>query len=259
MNNVNSSYRSFRNLFERGIAVRDISEPLASFDKNAPIEQVLNLMNSKRFDIVGVRDIGHIIGYAKREDLTSGLIGDFVVSFQPEDIIQDHEPLFKALDCLKNRRWAIVNILNHTGGIITRGDLQKQPVRMWLFGIISILEMQLSEQISHEFEEAEWLSLINDDREEKARCIFIAREKDGIDINLLECIQICDKSTIIQKSKKLRNTLGLTSKKEARELFNFIQKLRDSLAHSNQLVSASWPEYVLCAEKIGELLTSLEI
>ena len=253
------SYRNLRNLFERGIAVRDIAEPLASFDNVAQIESVVNFMNSKRFDIIGVRDKGHVTGYAKREDLKCGLLGDFELAFQAEDILQDHDSLFMALGHLQQKQWAIVRSFDHTGGIVTRGDLQKHPVRMWLFGIISILEMQLTHQIGREFVEAEWLKLINNERQEKAKLIFDARQRDKVDISLLECIQICDKSTIIQKSDNLRATMGLNSRKETRELFVFVQKLRDSLAHSNQLASEAWPNYVSCAERIGQLLEKLEV
>lgn len=252
------SYRDLRCLFERGISVRDITEPLASFDRITPINLILDFMELKRFDIIGVRDNGHIIGYAIKQDLKSGILGNYTLEFQGEDIIQDHDSLFLALDKLQSKQWLIVNILNHSGGIVTRGDLQKQPVRMWLFGIISILDMQLSKLIEEKLNTDEWFSLISGGRQESANKIFGARKKDGVDISLIECIQICDKSTIIQKSENLRMMLGFDSAKKTEAIFKSIQILRDSLAHSNQLVSSSWPEYVACAKIIEELLGKLE-
>lgn len=253
-----NSYRDLRNLFERGISVRDIAEPLASFDKMTPIESVVEFMNSKRFDIVGVRENGNIVGYAKIEDLRFGSLGDYTLLFQEQDTIQDHDSIFRALNHLQTKPWGIVNILNHFGGIVTRGDLQKQPVRMWLFGIISILDMQLTKIIDIEFNADKWISLISESRQESAKKVFNSRKSYGLDISLIECIQICDKSTIIQKSENLSKMLGLVSRSKTEDIFKSIQNLRDSLAHSNQLVSESWPEYVSCAKIIEELLEKLE-
>ena len=40
-----------------------------------------------------------------------------------------------------------VRVLGAVGGIITMSDLQKPPVRMWLFGMITLLEMRMSRLI----------------------------------------------------------------------------------------------------------------
>ena len=68
MNTLKSSLHDLRTLFER-ITVRDIAEPLTSFDADHSAHEVRNFMKKEGYDVVGVRKGGLIKGYVKQEDL----------------------------------------------------------------------------------------------------------------------------------------------------------------------------------------------
>jgi len=55
---IRSSLGDLRTLFVRTITVRDIAEPLVSFDSDHDAPSVRAFMEQRDFDVVGVRDCG---------------------------------------------------------------------------------------------------------------------------------------------------------------------------------------------------------
>ncbi len=60
-----NSYYDIDKIFLRGLTVRDIAEPLASFDFQTPAESVLAAMKLHQFQIAGVRENGFITGFVE--------------------------------------------------------------------------------------------------------------------------------------------------------------------------------------------------
>lgn len=156
MKHLKSSFRDLHRLFEQSITVRDIAEPLASFDQDYPAPRASEFMASRGFDVVGVRREGSIEGYALQEDLTSGNVGDHLRDLEEGDMLRESDPLLRALESLKTRNWIFIRFLGDPSGVVTRGDLQKAPMRMWLFGLISLLEMQMLRCIRGINENDDW-------------------------------------------------------------------------------------------------------
>ena len=50
-------------------------------------------------------------------------------------------PLVDVVSGLNRHPRLFVSVFGRVGGILTRSDLQKAPVRMWLFGMVTILEV----------------------------------------------------------------------------------------------------------------------
>ena len=141
MKHLKSSLRDLRELFEHSITVKDIVEPLTSFDADHPADQARLFMEEKDYDVVGVREDGLVSGYARRPDLSGGKLGDYLVQFyepvdEPVELLPETTPLVKVFEALHDSSRAFVLVLGEVGGIVTRGDLQKIPVRMWLFGFL---------------------------------------------------------------------------------------------------------------------------
>jgi hypothetical protein len=81
----------------------------------------------------------------KHGGLTSsgGNLADHLVPFEPAELVPETTLILNALQTVQQHFRAFVVILGHIGGIATRGDVQKVLVRMWIFGVISLIEMQL--------------------------------------------------------------------------------------------------------------------
>ena len=90
---MNTNHDNLRRFFQEGFSVRDIAEPLPSFDGTAPGEHVRDIMSSRAFDVVGIRADGIITGYVERTDLSNGCCGDVARRFDDSQLVAETLPL----------------------------------------------------------------------------------------------------------------------------------------------------------------------
>ncbi len=238
-------------MFARTITLRDIAEPLVSFDHTQPAAEVRTFMEHREFDVVGVREQGIVTGYLVRSELNGDLVGTHGHKFTAGDVLPDNEPLLTAFAALSERRHVFINVLGQVGGIVTRGDLQKSPVRLWLFGLVSLLEMQLLRVVRERYPADAWMTLLTEERCQGTRRVFAERQRRREENDLSDCLQLGDKATIFLKDRELFALSGFVSKQAAENFFKEIGALRNALAHANDIASGRWPALV-------ELVTTLE-
>jgi len=258
MKQLKSSLSNLKQIFTRTIAIREITEPLASFDHDQSSANVAAFMDKRGFDVVGIRQHGAIIGYANRKDLAGAIVGTYVRFFEPGQILSDGEPLLEAFKALNDRPRIYIYIIGHIGGIVTRGDLQKTPVRMWLFGLVSLTEMQMLRVIRDRLSTEQWTRLLPNQRRKYAEEVFKQRRTQNVEIDLSDCLHFADKIKIFVNNDELFELLKMDSKNDAKSFFDKVQKLRDALAHSNDILGGKWPELVDVVTKLENVLGRLE-
>ena len=258
MKHLKSSLLNLREVFDRSVSARYIAEPLASFDAQRHSPDVLTFMNGKDFDVVGVRQNGAVIGYVHRSDLLEGTLKEYTKPFDEKLLVEDWSPMLAVLELLVGSPQVFIVIMGEVSGIITKGDLQKAPVRMWLFGVLSLLEMQFLRLIRASFPMDTWKELISQNRLAKAEEMLQQRKRRNEAIDLADCLQFCDKRTIVLGSDTLRRALGFSSKDEGEELLKAFEHLRNELAHAQDIVTGRWPQLVTFAKKAEDLLEACE-
>lgn len=234
--------QELREIFDRSICVRDIAEPLASFDSSQPATQIRDYLEKIDFDVVGVRVDGVINGFARKIDLSSGMIGEYVVEFSEANVLAERAPLLHLLEVMRHHPQVFVIIKDQVWGIVTRGDLQKGPVRMWLFGIISLIEMNFLKLIRRCYPNSSWKDLVNPNRMNNAEYMLRDRKQRNEATDLADCLQFCDKAHIILNTENLIEELGIKSKKKAKQIVEKLENLRNELAHSQDILTGKWPE-----------------
>jgi hypothetical protein len=254
MKRLKSSYQDLHRIFDQSITVRDIAEPLASFDSNYPAQKAREFTEDRVFDVIGVRVDGGIRGFALAETLESGCVGDHLNDFKEPDVLQQNDSLLAALDALRDRRWAFVRFLGDPSGIVTRGDLQKPPMRMWLFGLISIFEMQMLRWIRDEYPKGSWEKYLTESRIDKARDLLQLRQERNEAIDLADCLQLSDKGRIFGKSDRLRELTKSQSNTQWQSYMDKLEEIRNSVAHGLDISSDMWPEI---AERMDETVKNL--
>mgnify|MGYP005641987019 CR=1 FL=1 len=148
---------------------------------------------------------------------------------------------------------------NRVSGIVTRGDLQKAPVRMLLFGLLTLLEMQLLRLIRIYYLQDSWQKLLKEDRLNSAKERLAERQARNEAIGLADCLQFCDKRVIILKTPEVRESIGLKSKNSGERLLKCAEDLRNKLAHAQDLVTgSSWPAVIDLAKDIEAILKKCE-
>ena len=125
-------------------------------------------MTAQDFDVIGVRSAGHVIGYVERGSLENGACGDSLRPLGETTLVEDTAPLLKVLTALAGTPFLLVKSLGSVGGIITLADMQKAPVRMWLFGIVTLIEMRCAELIEHHCPADSWKQYLSEGRLQKA-------------------------------------------------------------------------------------------
>jgi len=269
MKHLKSSSLDLREIFSRDITVRYIAEPLASFDGTVEVATVRQFLLERHYDIVGVRQAGFLMGYARKEaferdhdNSSSGLNGnkliDYATPIPTELLIKDSEPLIQVILRMRTAPTLFVESLGQINGIVTLGDIQKAPVRMWLFGLISLTEMQLLRVIRITYSHNNWQQYLSETRLKLAQEMLEQRQAQNAEIDLADCLQFCDKRDIFLKSERLHPILHPHSKNKGERLLRDLETLRNNLAHAQDIVTGQWPQMAGLAEQTEQLLMRLE-
>ena len=154
-----------------------------------------------------------------------------------------------------------ITVFGQVGAVMTKGDLQKAPVRLWLFGLISLLEMQMLRLIRERFPRGAWMSLLHHSRAKAARRLHVKRrrrneEADPSDFS--DCLQICDKVRIVLADSELSAVARFSTPGEGERFINRLQSLRNDLAHANDLLKGRWPDLADLALETEAFLQRLE-
>jgi hypothetical protein len=233
-------------LFLEGFSAMDVAEPLVSFDDSAQAADVQQFMHEKGFDLVGVRRDGLVEGYVRSADLTSGTCGDHSHPFTPDDdLIPDTANLIDVVKSLAINQQCFVTILDRVGAIITLADLEKPPMRMFLFGMITMIEMTMTEILRQRYADNSWQELLSEKRVALAKKLQEERNRRGQQVELIDCLQFGDKGWIITYDEELRKALGHKSRNETRKAVKEFETLRNNLAHTQEIIPSGWQRIVI--------------
>lgn len=241
-------------LFTEGFVARDIAEPIISFDSETASSSALATMEEMQIKVVGVRRNGRICGYVERSQLASDTCGKGLVEFEPRDIVDESTSLGECIERLRDRQRIFVEVLGQVGAIVTPTDLHKPIVRMWLFGIVTLIETGFTERIREKYPSDEWTEFVSDGRVDYARKLQAERQRRGEYPDLLDCLQLSDKSTVITRDSELREWVGFRSRRHGEEVMKQIEALRNRLAHAQEFINDTWQTVAGLAQQIERVI-----
>jgi predicted transcriptional regulator len=192
-----------RRVFAETFTARDVAEPLASFDAETPAAEVRAFMEDRGFDAVGVRSKGHVVGFVRSDSLENGTCGQRLQPLDEATVLCDSAPLLTVLQALNQVPFVLVAVLGKVGGIITRSDLQKAPLRMWLFGVVTMIEMRFTDLIEQHCPADGWTALLSE-------------------------------------ARGIRNHTVFASRRQAEEAVKRLEQLRNNLAHAQEIGGDDW-------------------
>lgn len=259
MKHLKSSSVDLRELFKESITVKYLAEPLKSVQADEAAEILRPWMEAHDFDVLGIEEEGVVCGYVQRSLLGKGRCGDFQKIFHPSELIASSTPLMELLPLLGQKRRLFVLEGNRISGIVTCGDLQKAPVRMLLFGLVTLLEMNLLRLVRIFYPDDTWQPFLKKERLVAAKNLWEQGRARNEAIDLVDYLQFCDKRDLILASPDVFERLGLKSKRYGERFFKAAEALRNKLAHAQDLVNgSSWPEVISLAQEIETLLQRCE-
>lgn len=253
---ADAARRRLRRVFMESFRALDVAEPLVSFDAERPSDVVRASMLAHGFDRAGVRVDGVVCGYVTCDELVSGCCGDHLRPFAPDDVVTDTASVREVIQSLATNGRCFVTVLDHAAAIVTPSDLEKPPVRMFLFGMITLLEMLFARQVDATFPGETWTAHVAPGRLAKAREVMSDRQRRGHACRLFDCLQFSDKGQLALHVGELAARLNLSGK-AARRALSELEHLRNNLAHGQEIISPSWERIVRFSSRLDELLESL--
>lgn len=251
----NSDQHLFR-LFSEAFTAHHIAEPVRSFDASRSSEEVQAIMELNQLDIVCLREQGVITGYARHTDLKAQKCREHMREFRKGQVISGDSSLSDVIHVLTLQEYGFISVLGEIAGVFRRDDVNKPIVRMWLFGIITFLEMEVMKIIERYFPENSWQTVITEDRLQLARSLQQERRRRGQHSNLLECLQLSDKGKILISNDETLQLVGLESRRAAKKTLREMESLRNNLAHAQDIVSYDWAQIVRLTYRLEETLVS---
>jgi len=239
-------------LFTEAFTARDIMEPFLSFDFESLLYISRDGASRPVGAVFGIRSDGALTGY-----LTGG---DFTASsplqkrpFDSRQMVDLDTSLADVIHILTHFTFCFVQFNGTAIGVIGRKDIEKPVVRMWLFGIIILIEMLVVEQIRTIWPDGIWAAQVSEGRLEKARLLQSERKRRGLDADLLDCLQFSDKLQVILRDPGFIESCGFTSTAAAKRAMKDLESLRNNLAHGQDITRHDWPQIVRLARRIEKL------
>lgn len=211
-------------------------------------------MDAHKLEVMGVREHGHVMGYIDVGHLETDDGKAAIQPFQKEQVIQTSTPLVDVVTRLQDQPRLFVSVFGYVGGIVTRTDLQKPPVRMWLFGMITLIEMRMTHLISDGLTIEQWKQYLSDSRLAKAEELRAERTRRQLPVTLLDCLQFSDKCQIIARNETLRNQTRFGSRRQVEEVGKKLERLRNDLAHSQDIIANDWDAVVELSSNLETML-----
>jgi hypothetical protein len=233
-----------RRLFAEGFQVADVAEPLASFDAEASGPVVAGVMARDGFTIAGVRRAGRVVGFVERDGLGDGPCGAAAQEFPDGTQLAASAPVSAAVRVLAAEPRVFVTALGQVAGVVTRDDLQKPPARMWLFGMVTMIELRYTRLIAELCPGESWREHLSEGRLRKAEELMAERNRRHRPVSLLDCLQLSDKGQIVSRNEEIRRRTIFASRRQAEDGIRMLEGLRNNLAHAQDIVSSDWEAIV---------------
>lgn len=231
----------FKGKYNNIFTAKDIAEPLLSYDSMTPIKKITASLNAHHRQLGTVRRDGEITGFITRNQLGAvGTAGKYSRNFSQDQVLSGDAGFAEVIHVLTRHDWCFVALLGEIQGVINRNDINKPYMRMWLFGIITLTEIRLTELIKNHFKGNEWCDLIPSARLQAAKEMQQEKQRVNQYYDLIDCLQLADKGLIIINDPKLFAMTELISKSAAKKVVKQFQSLRNNLAHGQDISTYDW-------------------
>jgi hypothetical protein len=253
----NPAHDRLKHLFKDGFTAMDIAVPLVCLGAHEAAVDARTVLIERDACVAGVFANGVLGGYVRREELTEGLCENCMHTFAAAQCLGHTASYQEVIEVLADHEYCFVTFLGQVTAFIQKQDMQRPSVRMWLFGLITIAEMIISDTVERSFPHGTWQEKLSEDRLDKARALQAERQNKGQELRLMDCLYLADKARILTKDPTIRNNMGFESRKEAKKAISQLESLRNSLAHAHDIVTYDWTAIVEMSRRLDRMISRL--
>lgn len=164
-------------------------------------------------------------------------IADSAISIDARHLVTSGLGLADGVLALREQRFYFVLEGKDLAGIVTWSDLQKSPVSMVIFGLVLAAEAALDRLIIKHHGD-DWSRVLPDGRRAKALDVFAERRRRSVEIDLIQCLMLEDRLTLLRKTPAMREELAFPRVADVRAWAKELLPLRNALAHGGDLLLA---------------------
>jgi len=228
---ANKAYLILEEIFDNQITVMNIAVPT----KAVNIDLASQICGQHSYDTCLVKKPNKEDTYLYIKEL------NIIRPLKDSEIISESTPIKDVLDALCDKDQLFVKVKRNISHVVTKADLDTIPVRIWLYGMISLFEIELKVVIRQLM--IKWESKLPEYRLDQANELFIRKKLKNEEIDLLGCITLQDLELIVLKSWDVMYKYfpSKLTKTFIRSELRTIRQLRNSLAHG-QTVQTEWPK-----------------
>jgi hypothetical protein len=236
--------------FLRAFSATDIAEPLQLFDAGRPLADARVELEATDADVVGIGRGGELVAFVDTWTQGDGAAGDHARPLRADQSVDASAGLSDVVIVLTRHDYCFVRRPDRTPSVITRGDIQKPAARVWLFGIITLAEMEFARRIRSLWPEDAWGDRLSAGRLEKARAFHGERRRRGQHLDLLDCLQLADKAQLLMTDPVELEAFGFETMSAAKRAARELESLRNNLAHAQDIVTYDWPQIIRLAWRV---------
>jgi len=235
------------------LTVNSIMQPMEPQPGALRARDLLTKMKAQNFDYTAVSDHNKVSRYVKRTDLESASgksVLDQSTIISADNLVADNCPLADALPRLAESGFLLVLRGKSIDRIVTRSDMGRLPVIMYFTSVLHVFEDSLTTVLSslsdnevvHRLDS--WFASITDreelDRERgklaESRKIYGKKKHSREELRLVDCLYLYHKMKLFQLVHPTWwQQLGAVSEEKAVSDFTALNRLRNDLAHGNEL------------------------
>jgi len=231
----------------------DIADPLLSFDAETDPAVVRTAMDNRDLVVAGIREGGLVTRYRWVDATAPAGQGD-APPIRPEQVVHGETPLHLVIGRLADEPFLFVRTLGEVNGVIHPAGIEKPPGRMWLFGMVTLLDMRASVAIDLVYADQTWREHIAPGRLAKAEELRAERLRRGHPCRLEECLQLSDKVQLLARNGHFCTVTQVKSRRQFKARVKELESLRNNLAHAQDLVPHDWPIIVALATELDRML-----
>jgi hypothetical protein len=243
---------NFKNKFMGLFTASDIAENILSFDSDTKIDKAISAFSYHKQSVASIRINGEVQGFIRQQDLKGVVCGESMRHYTIDQVIKGSANLNVVIHVLTRHDYCFVSVMGEVTSVITRNDINKPQVKMWLFGLVTMIETTLMKLIDKFYPDESWKEVLSPGRLIKAEEIREERKRRNIHCQLSDCLQLSDKASILISSKKTLEFMGFDSAKQAKKVIKELESLRNHLAHAQDIVVHDWAQ-------IARLVSRLDV
>jgi hypothetical protein len=169
--------------------------------------------------------------------------------------LKEEDTLSTVVHVLTRHELACVVAHEQRVGQITRSALEQPIGRMWIFGMLTLIELDFTARIRRRWPFGGWEALISPGRLDVARTLLGERSRTGATgVDLLDCLQLVDKGQVLIQLDDQRAEWGFRTLRMAKAAIKDLASLRNHLMHAQPLVGTHWTQIARLAHRFDEIL-----